>query len=160
MRMLTAIIGCVYSVLMMGGHAVAQPQPQVVTTVTAQQVVTVLQSVGYRASVATGTDGSKYVKSSMSGFNMAVQFFLCRNDNCESLWFNATFQKDPSLFTANFLNAWNGRNRFARGVVDDNGDFHLLFDVNLAGGVTLDNIAQNAQLFDNLISELVKLAKK
>jgi hypothetical protein len=159
MRIFTAFAICAYSVLITEGTAFAQPQPQVITTITAQQVAAVLQSGGYRASVITGNDGSKYVKSSMNGVNILVFLSGCTDGNCTSLEFYAGWQKDPSL-TVNYANAWNAQWRYAKAKIDSEGSFLFSYDVNLAGGVTSDNIKLDAQLFEYLLSELGKFTAK
>jgi hypothetical protein len=157
--MFTAFAICAYSAPIMGGAAFAQPQSQVITAITAQQVAAVLQSGGYRASVITGNDGSKYVKSSMSGVNILVFLSGCTDGNCTSLEFYAGWQKDPSL-TVSYANAWNAKWRYAKAKIDGEGNFLFSYDVNLAGGVTLDNIKLDAQLFEYLLSELGKFTGK
>jgi hypothetical protein len=154
MRMLTAVAICIYS-LMMGGQVFAQSQ--VLTTVTPQQVATVLQTAGYRASVLN-ENGSTFVKSSMSGVTVFVDFPGCTNNNCVSLVFHAIWN-DPSL-NVNFANSWNAAWRYAKAYIDDKGYFHFMFDVNLDGGVTSDNIRQDAVLYDYLLGQLLKFSAK
>lgn len=157
MRTLTGVAVCIYSALMMGGEALAQPQSQVFTTITPQEVATVLQTAGYRATVLT-ENGSTFVKSSMSGVTVFVDFPGCTNNKCVSLVFHALWN-DPSL-TVIFANAWNAAWRYAKAYLDDKGYFHFMFDVNLDGGITSDNIKQDALLYDYLIGQLLKFPGK
>ena len=144
--------------LIPGGQAFSQTQSQVITTVTPQEVAKIIQSAGYRASVIS-ENGSTFVKSSMSGgVTVFVDFAACNNNNCGSLVFNAVWN-DPSL-NVEFANAWNLGWRFAKAYIDKNGYFHFAYDVNLDGGITADNLKQDAALFDYLIGQLRKFPGK
>jgi hypothetical protein len=151
MRMLAAIAIGFYCALMMGGQA--QSQTQVVTTITAEQVVSVLQSAGYRATVVTQTDGPKYVKVGMSGINAFVLLGTCTNDNCATVEFYVLWAKSP-LYTLDYVNAWNYNTLFTKLSLDSDSDLKLTHGVNLDGGITLDNIKQNALMFDATIGAL------
>jgi Putative bacterial sensory transduction regulator len=156
MRMLTTVAICACFALM-GGHAFGQPQPQVVTTVTAKQVATVLQSAGYRASVITDADGSKSVKSTMNNTTIWVTFAACNNDNCSVIRFYTGWQRDPNgPLTINFANTWNANWRYAKAYIADNGNFYFVLNVDLEAGVTLDTIKSEAGLFDYLLGEFLK----
>jgi hypothetical protein len=158
MRMLTAIAICIYSALMMGGQAWAQQPPQVIKTITAAQVATALQAAGYRASVLTGTDGGKYVKTAMNNYNTFVLMANCTGEDCTSLVFYFAWTKDASL-TVNFANAWNSQWRYAKAYVENDGTFVFTYDVNLDGGITIENVRKSAVLFDGLLAELVKMKR-
>jgi hypothetical protein len=158
MRMLTAIAICIYSALMMGGQAWAQQPPQVIKTITAAQVSTALQAAGYRASVLSNKDGSKYVKTAMNNFNTFVLLANCSGDDCTSLVFYFAWAKDASL-TVNFANAWNSQWRYAKAYLESDGTFVFTYDLNLDGGITMDSVRKNAVLFDGLLAELIKMGR-
>src|SRR6266567_645074 len=145
MRFHTAIaIGCC-SLLTATGLSLAQPkipdkeksqpesQPQIITSVTVEQIATVLQGAGYRAEVATGSNGKKFIKTAMNGAGVAVYFYGCTNENCNSLSFSTYLKKDPNRSVA-YANAWNIRYRFAKAYIDGDGDLVFDLDIDLLGG--------------------------
>lgn len=117
-----------------------------------EKLAEILTSAGYDSQVGSDQYG-KYLSTNMSGFTVLVFPYDCQNTGCSSMQFWTGFGADPSL-TVEFANAWNTQWRFAKANVDSNGNFSLSQDVYFDGGVTPENIAGNARLFDYLLGEL------
>ncbi|HLL28062.1 MAG TPA: YbjN domain-containing protein [Xanthobacteraceae bacterium] len=157
---LTVKIAVLCSVLVIPGWASAQDAQtkavdpsQVVTSVTVEQVKGILEAGGYKAVLQSGNDGTKYLKSQMSGYATYVFTAGCSGDNCSVVEFYLGFTKDPSL-TVNYANAWNNSYRFARAYIESDGNFSFEYDVSTSGGVTLGSILEAAKTFDLLVEKL------
>jgi hypothetical protein len=120
--------------------------------VTPEQVASALTQAGYRAQVTT-KNNNKFVTTKMHNFNVTVTFYGCDMQGCGSLQFISWFNDKVTL---DFVNAWNARWRYTKAAIDNDGDLAFSLDVLAAGGVTLDNVRENAKLFDALLGELTK----
>jgi hypothetical protein len=125
---------------------------QVLSRITPEQLAAALTQAGFRSQVTTGNN-EKYVKSTMHGFNITVILKDCNNQGCGNYGFVTWFGDKVNL---DFVNAWNNQWRFAKASIDSDGDLEFSSDVLVAGGVTLENVKENAKAFDSLLGALTE----
>jgi hypothetical protein len=125
---------------------------QILTKVTPEQVAAALIQAGYPSQVQT-SNNQKYVSSKLAGFNILVRFADCDNQGCGNYGFVTWFQDKVTL---NFVNAWNAQYRFAKADIDSDGDVEFSSDALAAGGVTLENVKENARAYAALLSALTQ----
>jgi Putative bacterial sensory transduction regulator len=159
MRTVTALISLY--VLLNAALASAQPaESPIVKTVTAEQVSTTLQEAGYRVVLATASDGSKYLKIEMLGIKYVNVIFLgCTKDyKCIGLRYFVVLAKEPS-YTVDLANTINSTQFAAKAYVREDGNFVIQLDLDIDGGTTLENIKQNANLFQTELKDLLNPSK-
>jgi len=103
--------------------------------------------------VATSKDNKKYVTTKMRNFNVTVSFYSCDSEGCGSIQFISWFSDKVNL---DWVNAWNDRWRYTKAAIDKDGDLSFSLDVLASGGVTIENVKENAKVFDYLLDELTK----
>jgi hypothetical protein len=134
--------------------------PTVITTVSPQQMAGILTKAGYPAEIAdikTSERGlfGRIVKTTMDGKGVFVYFFDCNDDKCKS--FQITLGLAPERkFTVEFANRWNRITRFVRGLVADNGNFVMQYDVEVSGGTTDACLTNSVNLFNQVLTDFDK----
>jgi len=132
----------------------AAPAGGALTKITPEQVASALTAAGFRAQVTT-RDKSKYVTTKMRNFNVTVSFYACDAQGCGSLQFVSWFSDKVEL---DWVNAWNNKWRYTKAAVDKDGDLEFSLDVLVSGGITIENVKENAKVFDYLLDELTKFS--
>ena len=128
---------------------------QVVSRVTPEQVAAALTQAGMRSQVVT-QNNQKFVKMTIGEFKSPiVAFYDCNNQGCGNLEFVAFFNADAG-FTADAMNQWNQQYRFAKVYVDTDGGAVFEMDMWLTGGVTMENIKENAKVFGALLTKFAE----
>lgn len=103
-----------------------------------------LQGYGLQVTQSTDDVGDPLLESRIEGTYFQVYFYGCDDNGhaCTSVQFAAGFDK-PEALSLTTVNTWNQETRFARAYLDDEGDPHLEYDVNLAvdgvGGKNFDD---------------------
>lgn len=136
-----------------------QQQPQqpagLVTAVAPQQLITLLQQVGYaRGEVLNLQNGLKGIKLDLNGTPVFVLFYGCQGEQCQSFTYYCFFGQQN--VDANFVNAFNRDRRFGKLYVDKEGGLGLSMDVNMIGGVSPTYVAGSGALFSNVIKWLIE----
>lgn len=150
-RLLAALAVAAGSLLALPAAAAGAP-PRIISTMSPQEMATLLQDAGYRAERMASEDPPR-VQTGMGGYTVMVFFYDCKEQNCSALQFWAAFKKVPS-FTLDFANRWNIERRYAKAYIDKEGGLALEFDVDLDGAVTPEYIKQKVLLFERLLAEL------
>jgi len=126
------------SVLLLAAGAAAQ---SVVTATDATQVTRVLSANDYEFGLDAEDDGTPIVKLQVGDGYNAILFFYDDNPGqpgYESLQLYIGFAVDGKISLAT-INDWNYNYRFARSYLDDDLDPVLESDLDLSGGVVLEN---------------------
>jgi hypothetical protein len=112
---------------------------------TIPEVVHWLQDQGYKAEVATGTSGDKYIKSAAEGVNFDIYMYDCKADRCASMQLSAGFNMTkPGLAGgATKINEWNTTKRYIKAYVDSDNDPWAQYDVNLSPGESFEALDDN-----------------
>ena len=129
------------------------PTGGALSKLTPEQVASAITAAGFRAQVATSKDNKKYVTTKMRNFNVTVSFYSCDSEGCGSIQFISWFSDKVNL---DWVNAWNDRWRYTKAAIDKDGDLSFSLDVLASGGVTIENVKENAKIFDYLLDELTK----
>ncbi len=104
---------------------------------TVKEVASWLKDAGYQAQFQTSKDGTRNIYSSAEGANFHVYFYDCKNERCGSLQFSTGYDTKGS-FSAQLMNDWTAKNRWARAYVDEVNDPWLEYDVDLTPGGTYE----------------------
>jgi hypothetical protein len=150
MRLLAVILA--FSLAVAQGQTPVQvPQvPQVVTSLTAEEMEAILKEAGYRYERVK--EGAEVFFSLRIGGLRALLFLTdCNGGRCGSLQLFAGFKmgKPPTLER---INAWNREKRFSRAYLDKDGDPVLESELDLEGGVTRQAIISFLETFEISLS--------
>lgn len=129
--------------------ALAAPLPA--GGVSAQQVVEVLQSRGYRAELDTDGVGDPLVRSAADGVNFGIYFYGCEQGRCTSIQYIAAFDTQDMSYAK--INSWNKAHRFGRVYLDDEMDPFLEMDVDLERGASTELIEESLVTWSALVPE-------
>lgn len=125
----------------------------------------VLQAAGYRVGEVRGTQGSPILTSATGGLAFEISLFNplppVRNEG--AAWADATFRaafRVQGELPLTLVNAWNTTHRFARlTLLGDKGApnawLMLDMDVLALGGVQVDNLRAQLEIWDRLVQELI-----
>jgi hypothetical protein len=135
------------------------PGSTVVATLTPVQVVGLLQAQGFTATAGGLDTDVPWVDSSTSeGLNYSINFYGCvgaKVKQCNHLQFRARFTRkaegNDALMTQ-YDRAWV----FGKAYVNPEGDMVIEHAINTEGGVTLDNLAANLQLWHDMLGDFTK----
>ncbi len=120
-----------------------------------EDVMNALAEEGYLARLNTDSQGDPKLTGRMSGVNYSVYFYGCDASDCRSLSFYTTFtlNSPPSLSLAN---DWNASKRFGMAYVMDDGDLGFEMNVNLAHGVSPDNLRDTVDWWRIALDEFLE----
>src|SRR5690606_21764699 len=92
------------------------------------------------AELQTDEAGDPQIMGRMDGQRYAVTFYDCEvGANCTSLQLSAVWVVDGAV-TPEAINEWNRTKRFGKAYLDEDGDPWVEMNVNLAFGVTRQNL--------------------
>mgnify|MGYP001810044624 CR=1 FL=1 len=133
---------------------------EIVTSVTRDQVATILRDSGYRAEIIPNpsSPNGAHIRTGISGRNVLVAFFNCTADNCAAVQFWTGFGKSPK-HTPTLVEKWNSEIRYAKAHLTSDGGMHLEFDIFLGGGVSSSYLKSAIALYGNLLSRLDEFVK-
>lgn len=104
-----------------------------------------LQDQGFRAKLEVLDDGDPVIRSNSSGTNFSIYFYGCeRGTDCQSIQFFVAYDLDDGLALER-VNAINSQNRFTKVYLDEDNDPFMELDVNMAFGVTHENLADTLE---------------
>lgn len=130
-----------------GANAVKSAPAGLLTEVTDRQMVDVLEDLG----LSPEFHEEGVVKFQIEG--MKAIFF--RKD--QTLQCYAGFQSQRSLAA---INEWNKNHRFSRAYMDNEGDLALEADINMAGGVTYENLKEFIRVFQISLNGFVEFMRE
>ena len=128
-------------------------------TATGNEIVTFLQDRGYRAQLDADSQGDPRVASNTQGVGFIVDFYECDRESprrCGSLQFLASFNLPDEGLSAATINAWNAQFRFGQAAVDEEGDPILRLDVELDGGISVDNLQEWLNRWETSLSSFLE----
>lgn len=114
--------------------------------VTADEVAAALRDKGYKAEITKDAEGDPKVESGADGTPFAVAFYDCKNSRCAWVQFVAAFDLKNGL-TYSDINAWNRKNRFGKGHLDDEMDPFLEYGVDFEVGATTEAVGNAIEVW-------------
>lgn len=117
-------------------------------------IVTIIQNMGYKASLETDAEGDPKIQSSAAGSTFQIYFYGCTdNAECRSVQFSSGYDLTNGTNAA-VMNDWNRRKRFGRAFIDDEGDPWIKLDLNLdEGGTTIGNFQDTFEVWELLLGQ-------
>lgn len=163
MRPGTALLGLALVLAPMAAFAQVDlstaPGDTVIAAITPVQVSGLLKAKGYPATAGgLDTEGPWVDSTSNGGLNFSINFYGCSTGKvkeCNRLQFRAQFTRkaaDNDALMTQYDRAWV----FGKAYVNSDGEMVLEYPINLTGGVTIDNFADNLQLWENVLGDFTK----
>ncbi len=122
------------------------------TRITGPQLVTILQDLGYRATLDEDGVGDPMVRTGMGGYNVFVYFYECETGACGSLQFVLGLDLEDGTTPA-VIEAFNRDRRWGRAHLDDERDPFLRMDVEVLHADHRAHIASDADIWEGLVTE-------
>ena len=138
--------------------ASAEPAQQIITAITPEALAQAMTQAGYKSQVVAGNNNTKLIKMSMLNGNapVTIQPLDCSNQGCTFFMMYVGFPKNAKQ-TLELVNDFNSKARFARATIE-NGELYLTMESNLAGGVTVRHLQEEAGVFEAFIQSLAQIA--
>lgn len=120
---------------------------------TSAEVAKWLQDAGYTATVGVDEAGDPKISSAVDGINFNVYFYDCEaKPRCKAIQFSAGFDLDTPLAAAK-INEWNKANRYLKAYIDEQGDPHVDYDVNLNAGRTKEGLDDDFSVWTSMVGD-------
>ncbi|WP_232793370.1 YbjN domain-containing protein [Caulobacter hibisci] len=120
---------------------------------TGPEVAKWLQDAGYKAELTTDKSGDPLVKSAAEGVAFSIYFYDCEaKPRCKAIQFSAGFDLKAPL-TAAKINEWNRNHRYLKAYIDDEGDPHIEYDVNVNAGRTQAGLDDDFAVWTSMIGD-------
>ena len=116
----------------------------VMESVAGQDLVNIMQEVGYTATLGTDNQGDPMVQGTIQNVGYTLYFYRCDQSSpkkCLDLQFHAEFSFGQPA-TLDQVNAYNTNNRFGQAFIDAAGNVGLDMSSTVQGGVTRQNIKE------------------
>jgi hypothetical protein len=113
--------------------------------ITGQDMLQILNEVGYDANLGTDNEGDPMITGSIQGYKYTLFFYRCNKqqhpESCLDLQFHSSFKNDTN---ANYaaVNAYNRDNRFGQAFFQEDGQIGLDMSATLQGGVSRQHIKE------------------
>lgn len=120
--------------------------------VSIDEMAEIMSNAGYRDDIVVEGDKEPFIESKASGMTFWVYLYNCDGDprKCRRIQFQSSFKTDKAMQDKAL--DWNNKKVAGRAANDkDKTYFDYLIDS--GGGVTSDNLVQNLERFDTLMSE-------
>ncbi|WP_269933248.1 YbjN domain-containing protein [Aminobacter sp. HY435] len=130
----------------------AVPDATLLDGITIAEMEAIMTKAGYQAKVGVDGDNLPVIDSKASGMKFWVYFYNCDGEpqKCRRVQFQSSFKTDEAMQKKAL--DWNNKKVAGRASNDrDNTYFDYLIDA--GGGVSPDNLSQNLERFDTLMSE-------
>jgi hypothetical protein len=136
----------------------------VYTDLSGGDIVALLDSHGYQATLTTDQDGDPLIMGSADGLTFRVFTYDCNKQaprRCQSIQFTSAFSlgHKPTETDFKMMNDYNLNKIYGRAFIDRNGDAAIDFTVDLSGGVLAANLMSQVStwksyVLDKFVSQL------
>ena len=123
--------------------------------ITGPEMVRILQDEGYRAELGKDGEGDPRIETGMSGLNVFVYFYDCKEGRCGSLQFAVAMDLDDGA-TLEAMNRFNASYRYVRAHLDDEMDPFLRFDFEVLHTARTEHIVSQIELWEDVLDEFVE----
>jgi hypothetical protein len=119
-------------------------------------LVQILQDAGYRAKLETDKDGDPKIRTNMSGVDVYVAFYDCKQRRCGSLQLSVGLDlKDGTTYAV--ANRFNKDYRYARAYLDDEMDPFLQFDFEVLHARHAEHVASQIDVWEELLGVFMRV---
>ena len=130
-------------------------QATVYNAVSGKEIQAMLTTEGYRPTLGKAEDGDPQIKFKVQGKEIRIDFYDCnKTEFCGSLNFSTGWALKTKLKAAD-LNQWNADSRYIRVYTDEENDPILEDDIDLDGGVTMNNVKEFVRMYVSQLDEFV-----
>ncbi len=121
-----------------------------------ENVASLMQDLGYKASLGTDNVGDPLISSSAHGYDFDVLFYDCTdNTDCKAVQFSAAFDLTDGMSLTKTQD-FNRERRWVKVYLNDESDPRVEMDYNLRGGVTVENFNDTFDWWLILMEEFVE----
>jgi hypothetical protein len=155
MRALTVVLACL--LLVMPGQSYAQSGAKIFSTITTNQLSSVLAKANRNPKINQGTIQYDLKEFDGKAYAYTIGEQGCDAAGCAAFRLVIVVGKSvlPNAKPAT-INEFNGKWPFAKAYLDNKGNVRLNLDVHVQGGVTEKNIIGNVELFEVWIGVLLE----
>ena len=138
----------------MSHTAIADSDSEIVDGTNPEQLVNIIQELGYRARLEIDGDGDPMIRSSVGGTQFAVVFYGCSDshDQCQILLFKAGYELNDKV-GIDIINQWNATRLFGRAYLDEVNDPWIELVLNVHGGVTRKQFENTFEWWESSVGE-------
>ena len=113
-----------------------------------------MQGFGLVATLESDSSGDPKIESRVSDTKFSVYFYGCQDKkDCTSIQFSAGYDLGEGI-SAERVNEWNLKKRYAKAHIDDEGDPYLEMDLNLDyEGVGVENFEDSLDVWRLLVED-------
>ena len=130
-------------------------QATVYNAVSGKEIMAMLVKEGYQPSLGKDDDGDPRIKFKARGNTVYIDFYDCnKTEFCGSLNIFVGWRLENKLDAVD-LNQWNADNRYIRVYTDVDNDPYLESDIDLDGGVTMNNVKEFVKMYVSQLDEFV-----
>ena len=140
------------SILLLAGGAMAQDNPAI-SVADPKFVAEVARGYG-SVVIEKDSDGDPLLKCRSEGIAYSIAFYNCKADQvCRSIQFRSGFTHKGVKLER--INEWNQKKRYAKALLDKEGDPIIRMDFNVVGGISRANLDDVMDLWTRLLKEYV-----
>ena len=140
--------------LLVAVPAVAMPMPK--GGITHEEMVAILNKAGLTATIDKDSNGTRIVKSSVSGVNFDVYFYQCDKGRCGDIQFAAGWSN--AKVAPERVNDWNRTKRFLRVYWKEGDVLFAEHDARILSGTT-ENIEASLAFWKVMLGEFKTFMK-
>jgi Putative bacterial sensory transduction regulator len=121
------------------------------TRVTANDIGQILSELSIEYEFTKDSVGEPMAIFSLGGYKTVMFFYGCSEGSCYSLELWSGFNMSSNPLSLTQINDLNRNHRYAKAILDEEDNLIILYDFDLAGGVTANAIKEFIRDFGNLI---------
>lgn len=148
---LAGLLGTSTSALAQDGHI---RQDVVLSRVSALDLARVLNGMNLAFTQSTAPDGTPKFTLELEGLKVWLATYGCDEGGCKSyqLTTGMAMSTPPS---AESINEWNRTKRFGKAHLDASGNPHLIYDLDVEGGISVGVIEEHVRTYQLLLRAFV-----
>lgn len=128
----------------MGLFGSESKERQILTSITADEMATILKDMGFSPELATDSAGDPMIRLPVEGLKSLIFFYGGSGGRYESYQYSAGFRMETKP-GHEAVNEWNRKKRFGKVYLDSEDDPHIEMDVSLSGGVQREYISETVR---------------
>jgi len=119
-------------------------------------VAALMQDMGFKAAVGVDSIGDPLINSAAQGYKFTVFFYDCTDHvDCQAIQFSASFDMTDGMSLIK-AEQFNRDKRWAKVYLNDQSDPVLEMDLNLRGGVSVENFNDTFDWWTIVMDEFIQ----